>query len=148
MTAIALAVGSILVLAGLAWLAGKRTGLSICPICFGVAGTWSWMLAARFASFEIDPTMLAILLGASVVGFAHQLEPRLPRERSRLLWNTLVLPIGFVGVYGLVSERWSAAAAAALALALVTAWFVLPRRPVRTNEEVVKKLEQHMKRCC
>ena len=148
MTAVALEVGSILVLAGLAWLAGKRTGLSICPICFGVAGTWSWMLAARFAGFPVDPTMLAMLMGASVVGLAHQFEPRLLRERSRLLWNTLVLPIGFVGVYGLVSERWSAAAAAALALALVIAWFVLPWRPVRTDEEVVKKLEQQMKHCC
>ncbi len=148
MTAVALAVGSIFVLAGLAWLAGKGRGPSICPVCFGVAGTWSWMLAARFAGFAIDPTMLAVLMGASVVGFAHQLEPRLPRERSRLLWNTLVLPIGFVAAYGLVAELWGVAAAAASVLALVAAWFLLPRRPVRTDEAVVKKLEEQMKRCC
>lgn len=148
MTAVALAVGSILVLAGLAWLAGKGLRVSVCPICFGVGGTWLWMVGARFAGFAIDSTMLAILVGASVVGIAYQLEPRLVQERSRLLWKTLVLPIGFVAAYGLVAERWGVAAVAALVLALVAVLFLLPRRPARTDEAVVKKLEQQMKRCC
>ena len=148
MTAVALAVVSIIVLAGLAWLAGKGMGISFCPICFGVGGTWLWMVAARFAGFAIDPTMLAMLLGASVVGIAYQLEPRLPQGRSQLLWKTLVLPIGFVAAYGLVAERWGVAAAACSVLALVAAFFLLPRRPVRADEAVVKKLEEQMKRCC
>ncbi|MBI2751913.1 MAG: hypothetical protein HYX46_00110 [Betaproteobacteria bacterium] len=148
MTAVALAVASIVFLASLAWLAGKEMRVSVCPICFGVAGTWLWMVGARFAGFAIDPTMLAILLGASVVGIAYQLEPRLPEGRSQLLWKALVLPIGFVAAYGLVAERWGVAGAAALALALVAAFFLLPRRPVRTDEAVVKKLQEQMKKCC
>lgn len=148
MTAVALAVASILVLAGLAWLAGKALRSPLCPICFGVGGTWLWMLAARFAGLPIDATMLAVLLGASVVGIAGQLEGRLPQGRSPLLWKTLALPVGFVAAYGLVAERWGVAAIAALALVLLAGLFLLPRRLAGTDEAVVKKLEQQMKKCC
>ena len=149
MNALAPTLVSILVLTGLARLAGKALRLSLCPICIGVVGTWGWMLAARLAGFASDPAMLAMLMGASVVGFAHHFEPHLAPQRSRLLWNTLVLPAGFAAVYALVSERWGAAAVAALVLALVAAWFVLPPpRAARTDDAAVKKLEEQMKRCC
>ena len=148
MTAVAIAVVSIFVLAGLAWFAGKALHASFCPICLGVGGTWLWMLAARFAGFPIDATMLAVLLGASVVGIAAQLETRLPRGCSPLLWKTLVLPAGFAAAYGLVAERWIVAATAALALVLLAALFLLPRRLTGTDEAIIKKLEQEMKKCC
>ena len=144
----ALAVVSIFALAGLAWLAGKALRFPLCPICFGVAGTWLWMLGARFAGFPVDATMLAVLLGASVVGIAAQLETRLPRGCSPLLWKTLTLPVGFIAAYGLVAERWIVAAIAVSALVLLAALFLLPRRLAATDEAAVEKLEQQMKKCC
>jgi hypothetical protein len=144
----ALALVSIFVLAGLAWLAGKALRSSLCPICFGVAGTWLWMLVARFAGFPVDSTMLAMLLGASVVGIAGQLEARLPQGCSPLLWKTLTLPVGFVAAYGLVTERWHVAAISFFALVLLAALLLLPRHLAGTDEEVVKKLEHQMKNCC
>jgi len=144
----ALALVSIFVLAGVGWLAGKASRASLCPICFGVAGTWLWMLGARFAGYPVDTTMLAVLLGASVVGIAGQLEARLAHGCSPLLWKTLTLPVGFVAAYGLVAERWNMAAISVLALVLLAALFLLPRRLAATDDEVVKKLEQQMKNCC
>jgi hypothetical protein len=144
----ALAVVSIFALAGLAWLAGRALRLPLCPICFGVAGTWLWMLGARFAGLPVDATMLAVLLGASVVGIAAQLESRLPRGCSPLLWKTLTLPVGLSAAYGLAAEYWNVAAIAGLALVLLAALFLLPRRPAVTDEAVVKKLEEEMKNCC
>ena len=144
----ALAVVSIFALAGLAWLAGKALRFPLCPICFGVAGTWLWMLGARFAGFPVDATMLAVLLGASVVGIAAQLETRLPRGCSPLVWKTLTLPVGFIAAYGLVAERWIVAAIAVSALVLLAALFLLPRRLAGSDEAVVRKLEQEMKKCC
>lgn len=145
---IALPIGSMLVLAGLAWLAGKALRSPPCPICIGVAGTWLWMLVARYAGLPTDATMLAVLLGASVVGIAIQIERHLPQRRSPLLWKTLALPVGCVAAYGLVAERWGVAATAALVLALLAALFLLPRRLAGGDEAVVKKLEQQMKKCC
>jgi len=145
---IAVALVSIFALGGLAWLAGKALRASICPVCFGVAGTWLWMLGARYAGFPVDAAMLAVLLGASVVGIAGQLEGGLPQGRSALLWKTLALPLGFVAAYGLVTERWIVVAITGLALVLLAALFLLPRRLAATDEAAVKKLEQQMKKCC
>ena len=148
MTAVAIAVVSILALAGLAWLAAKGLHRPLCPICIGVAGTWLWMLAARFAGLPVDATLLAVLLGASVVGAAHQLEPRLAPGRSQLLWKTLILPTGFVAAYGLAVERWGVASTAGLALVLLAAFFLAPRQLAGTDDAAVRKLEEQMKKCC
>ena len=145
---IAIPIASILILAGLAWFAAKALRSTLCPICFGVAGTWLWMLGARFAGVPVDATMLAVLLGASVVGIAGQIEGRLPQGRSALSWKTLALPPGFVAAYGLVEERWILAAIAVLALAILASVFLLPRRLAGNDEAVVRKLEQQMKNCC
>lgn len=141
-------IASIFALAGLAWLAGKAVRFTLCPICFGVAATWLWMLGARFAGFPVDATMLAVLLGASVVGSVAQLEARLAPGRSPLLWKTLTLPVGFAAAYGLAAERWNVAAIAGLALVLLTALFLLPRRLGATDAATVGKLEREMKKCC
>jgi hypothetical protein len=139
---------SVLGLAGLAWLAGGRTHFKVCPICFGVAGTWAWMLGARFAGLPVDATMLAVLLGASVVGGATRLEAHLAQGRSPLLWKTLAVAEGVAAAYGLVAQRWDVVALAVVALLLLAAWFLLPRRVAATDEAVVRKLEEQMKKCC
>jgi hypothetical protein len=148
MTVAALTAVSILAIAGLAWFASRALRLPLCPICIGVVGTWLWMLGARFAGLPIDGAMLGILLGASVVGIANQIEPHLAPRRSRLLWKTLALPIGIAAAYGVAAQAWTLAALAALALAFLAAWFVLPGSRVRNGEPVVKELEEQMKRCC
>jgi len=145
---IAIAVASIFVLAGLAWLAARALRLALCPICFGVGGTWLWMIGARFIGVQVDTTMLAVLLGASVVGISGQLERRLPEGQPPLLWKTLALPVGVVAAYGLVAERWGVAAIAFLVFVTLAVLFLLPRRLAGTDEAVVKKLEQQMKNCC
>lgn len=146
MTSLGLAIVSMLALTVLAWLAGKVSRFSVCPICVGVSGTWLWMLVARLAGFAVDTAILAIFLGASVVGVAQWIETRLPPGRSPLLWKALALLSGFTAAYGLVTERWILAAAAALAL--LTALFLRPQREVAGDPAIVAQLEERMKKCC
>lgn len=148
MTIILITTISILAITGLAWLARKVLPVPICPICVGVAGTWVWMLAGRLGGFEFDASMLAILLGGSVVGVGDQLEKRLPQGRSPLLWKTLFLPTGFVAAYGLAVGHWRLLAMAIIALLLLTAVFFVPRRQPQKNSAVVEKLKEDMKKCC
>ncbi|MEK7877081.1 MAG: hypothetical protein AAB325_12920 [Pseudomonadota bacterium] len=148
MTIILITTVSILAITGFAWLAGKALRFPVCPICIGVAGTWLWMLAAQLAGLAPDPSMLAILLGGSVVGPAYQLEKHLPQGRSPLLWKTLFLPIGFVAAYGVAVTHWSLLAMAAAALLLLTAVFFLRRHHAENNSAAVEKLEREMKKCC
>ncbi len=148
MTIILITTVSLLAITGLAWLAGKVLPFPVCPICIGVAGTWLWMLAAQLAGFAPDPSMLAILLGGSVVGVAYQLEKHLPAGRSPLLWKTLFLPLGFMAAYGLAVPHWGLLAMVVAALLLLTAVFFVPRRHAGKNSAAVEKLERDMKKCC
>ena len=148
MTIVLITTISILAITGLAWLVAKALPFPVCPVCVGVAGTWLWMLAARLAGFAFDASMLAILLGGSVVGIAYQLEKHLPRGRSPLLWKTLFLPIGFVAAYGLALPHWSVLAITIVALLFLTAVFFMPHRDPEKKSAAVEKLEKYMKKCC
>ena len=148
MTVILITTSSILAITGFAWLAAKILPFRVCPICIGVAGTWLWMLGAQLAGFAFDASMLAILLGGSVVGIAYQLEKHLPQGRSLLLWKTLFVSIGFVAAYALAVPQWSLLAMAVAALLLLTAVFFVPRHHADKNSAAVAKLERDMKKCC
>ncbi len=148
MTVILITALSILAITGLAWLAGKVLPFSICPICVGIAGTWLWMLTGQLAGFAVDATMLAILMGGSVVGIGYQLEKHLPPGRAQLLWKTLFLTTGFTAVYGVATAHWDLMASAIVALVLLTAVFFIPRRQPENNNAVVEKLKEDMKKCC
>jgi len=148
MTSLLIAIASMLMLGLLAWLAGKVSRLPVCPVCVGVAGTWLWMIAARLGGYAVDTTLLGILMGASVVGFAQAIETRLPPGRSPLLWKALALPVGIVVAAGLAGEHWILAGAAAGMLAMLTA-VVLWRRDAGTSDPAaVSQLEERMKKCC
>lgn len=148
MTVVVTTIGSILALAALAWAASRLLRIPLCPVCTGVAGTWLWMLLARYLGVVIDAAMLSILLGGSAVGVAYQLEKRLAGARSPLLWKTLSIPAGFAAAYGLVAAQWTTLAAALLVLLLLSAYFLWPRAGAATPSEAVQDLESKMKNCC
>ncbi len=141
-------IASILAIAGLAWAAGRVLRLPLCPICAGVTGTWSWMLIARHFGIAVDASMLATLLGGSVVGIAYQLERRLAGARSPLLWKTLFIPAGFAAAYGLAVAHWALLATALVVLVLLAAYFLWPRGNATTSSTTVQELERKMKNCC
>lgn len=142
------AIVSILLLASLAWLAGRKMRSRVCPVCVGVAGSWLWMIGARFLGFAIDPVLLAVLCGASALGVAGALERRLPAGRSPVLWKLLLLLPGLVAAYGVAAGEWVLAGSSLAMLALGAA--VCLRAPLLAagDETAVRKLEEQMKRCC
>ncbi|MBI2316819.1 MAG: hypothetical protein HYU75_07360 [Betaproteobacteria bacterium] len=148
MTVVASTTLSILAIAALAWAVRRALRVELCPICLGVAGTWLWMLLARFAGLAVDASMLAVLLGGSAVGLAYQLERRLPPGRSPLLWKALFIPAGFVAAYALAGEHWVMLAGAGIALVALAAVFLLASPARAKDPAAVAKLEQQMKKCC
>ena len=148
MTIVVTTIVSILAIAGVAWVASRMLRLPLCPICTGVAGTWLWMVVARHLGFAVDASMLPILLGGSVVGIAYQLESRLAKGRSALLWKTLFIPAGFAAAYGLAVRHWALLATALVVLVLLTACFLLPRGSAKASSTAVQGLESKMKNCC
>ncbi|MBI2409628.1 hypothetical protein HYV30_01125 [Candidatus Kaiserbacteria bacterium] len=118
---IVIVIASILAIALLAWAVNRISSFPICPICAGVAGTWLAMLALRFAGYAVPVTLMAMLIGGSVVGIAYQLERRVSKPR---LFKALAIPAGFVAGYGIVAEEWLLAFLAGLAAILITGIFL------------------------
>ena len=139
---------SIYAIAAAAWTVKRLLRVPLCPICLGVGGTWLWMVVARELGYATDGTMLAILLGGSVAGIAHQVEKRLPQGRSALLWKTLFIPPGFVAAYALVASNWVLLATMSVALALLTAFFLIAPSTPKADSEAVEALKKKMQSCC
>ncbi len=148
MTTILATLASIWAITGLAWAVRGRLPFPVCPICIGVGGTWLWMAAARQLGLAVDATMLAVLLGGSVIGIAYQVEKRLPQGRSPLAWKTLFMPTGFVAAYGLAAPHWILLGAGTVGLALLALVFLRAPSAPEKGSAAVEKLEEQMKRCC
>ncbi|MBE0619005.1 MAG: hypothetical protein IH605_00260 [Burkholderiales bacterium] len=148
MTEILTTVASIVAITAAAWAAKKLLRVPLCPICLGVGGTWLWMVIARELGYTVDATMLAILLGGSVAGIAYQVEKRLPQGRSALLWKTLFIPPGFVAAYALAAAHWALLGTLSVALALLTAFFLIAPSALSEDSEKVNELKKKMQDCC
>lgn len=139
---------SIFAIAGAAWAIRGLSRVPVCPICIGVAGTWLWMLIARSLGYAVDATMLAVLLGGSVVGIAYLVEKRLPQGRSPLLWKTLFIPVGFIGAYSLAASQWILFAVTGAVLVSLAAFFLAQPAASGTPSETVEELKKKMQQCC
>ena len=148
MTNFIVAMLSVIGLTLAAWLVRRVARADLCPVCAGVAGTWLWMVLARVAGVAIDPAMLAVLMGASVVGFTQWVGDRLPKGRSPLVWKALAIPIGAAAAYGAVVEQWMLAIGAALFLMVVSMVFGASRGAAPADEKTISELEERMKKCC
>jgi hypothetical protein len=92
--------------------------------------------------------MLAVLLGGSVAGITYQVEKRLPPGRSALLWKTLFIPPGFVAAYALSLPNWTLFGSMSVALALLTAFFLIAPSAAKADSEAVEALKKKMQSCC
>ncbi len=139
---------SILAITSVVWVLKRLSNASLCPICVGVGSTWLWMVVARLLGYPIDVTMLAILLGGSVVGIANMVEKRLPPAHSALLWKTLFIPAGFAATYALATQRWTFLTAAAVVMVSLAIVFLRPPDSTPQTNEKVDELTRKMKNCC
>src|SRR3989344_1820113 len=118
---------SIFAIACFVWLINKLALFKICPICAGVFGTWSWLIAARFLGYQIDAVFPAVLMGGSVVGIAYQIEKRMASQKSPVLFKMFFIPAGFIVVYSaLLSQYWIFLVAAIFLIALSFLFLKMP----------------------
>lgn len=148
MSAIAPALFSIWLLAGLAWVGRRTLRVSVCPICVGVAGTWLWMLLGRHFGLAVDTAMLPLLLAGSVVGIAYQLERFVAAGRSAALWKGVAIPLGLAAAYALEQSLWGLLVAFLSALAVAAVVFFRSAAAAGPAGEAVEELKRRMKQCC
>lgn len=140
----------------------KIIGKKICAICAAVSLTWLGMLLLWLLRFNINPLIIAILMGQSIVGIMYKSEGYFKRKNLRRFWlvRLFIITLGTFFVYFLLERQWSA-----LLLTIVfgsfLSVFLLPLISVKKTREgkvmnqskknfqkAVLKLEKLMEDCC
>lgn len=153
MIILVIAILSIFLLAGVAWLVKWISNIAvICPVCVGVSGTWLWIVAGMYFGWleaESWKLIAALAMGGSVVGIAYQAEKRLASRCSPMLWKMLFIPTGFVLAYSILSWWWTGVAvSAALCVVWLMSCIKRERHDAARDDAAVKMLEEKMKNNC
>ncbi|MEK6952113.1 MAG: hypothetical protein AABX29_03790 [Nanoarchaeota archaeon] len=84
----------------------KLTG-RFCSICASVSSTWIILLILKILNYNIDPLVVGILMGGSVVGIMYKFEDYAKKHNKKLLlFRIVILIIGFLIVYSLIKYLW------------------------------------------
>lgn len=106
------------------------------------------MLAAQALGYSMDGTIIAILMGGSVVGAMGKIEKILSQSRFFLVWKTFFLAVGFSAVYSLYHQWWVAFALAVGLICLIVFLLFENRGGKESSKETMRELENKMKNCC
>lgn len=82
----------------------------VCVICVSVTITWVVLLALYLLGYPIDPTVLAILMGGSVVGSMYKLQELFLKKGWQRFWiiHWLLIVLGTIFIWSVLNERWLA----------------------------------------
>lgn len=80
----------------------------VCVICVSVATTWVVLLILYLLGYPIDPTVLAILMGGSVVGLMYKLQDVFLKKGWQKFWiiRWLSIILGTIFIWSVLNERW------------------------------------------
>lgn len=80
----------------------------VCVICAAICLTWLWLLAMYLRGANVDPIVLAILMGATLVAVTNRLQEIFLSKGWRKYWviRWFLIILGLVFLWALLNERW------------------------------------------
>ncbi|MDP2648627.1 MAG: hypothetical protein Q8P19_01870 [bacterium] len=125
------------------FLAARTLGLKVCAACAAVSTTWLGLLALLFLGKDVDPLMIGILMGGSVVGVMYLLREKLPEEYQ--LFTFPFMATLFALVYILLDD---ARAERGAYLLLIAVWTVFIALFSQRGNERMNGMVQKIIQCC
>lgn len=129
--------------------------LKICAICTAVALTWLGLLLAYFLNWHDNLLVPGIMMGGSVVGIMYKTEEHFKQKQLTNFWlvRLLIIVFGFLSVYLIVTEQWSALLTVVLltALAGFGALFLVKEKKspaMAAGTKIEQELKEKMEHCC
>lgn len=120
----------------------------ICPICALVSVTWLTLLTLKGLGFQVNETLLAMLMGGSVVGVSYSLSKKI--KGSEMWWKLLSVPLGFGLMFALSNFAWANFIAMTVAYSLLWLLFRQSSGSQLSNPESGRKtdINNQLKNCC
>lgn len=147
--------------------------MKICAICAASSSTWLILLILKLLNFQIDTTIIGVLVGGSTVGIMYKLEEYFKKNNLRHFWIIRVSEIctGFFIAYSLAKwdQVYILPALLLFSFTLVTIIMlsILQKKKTTKNdkestkqqkknknakekkkEDAIKKLEKSLEDCC
>src|SRR3989338_976630 len=94
----------------------------ICPICALVSSAWVILLVLRYFGYNVNESLIALLMGGSAVGISYVLAGKLGGKAAKW-WKLAGIPIAFLAAWQLLHFRFGWFALVALAYWLVITAF-------------------------
>lgn len=136
------AILSIVILFPILLLGKRATKFRFCVICTSVSLTWIGLLVIRFAEWTVDPVVLALLMGESVVGVYYLLEKKVP-ERFYLFRLPALITLTLAAYTVIAVDIYYPA----LYIALLV-WIVFGLIYVFRERPGIKKAARRIIECC
>ncbi len=114
----------------------------ICALCGAVSIAWLTLLVLFYANYEINPVLIGILMGGSVVGLMHLLEQKLP-EKYQLFKLPFFITFVFLVYFVLEKSVFIGAI-----VVVVLTWFVAVVIHIGRRTEGLKALGKKIIECC
>jgi len=130
----------------------------ICPICALVSVTWIILLAARYFGYNVNESLIALLMGGSAVGISYVLAGKIGSESARSglsakSWKLVSIPIAFLAAWQLLHYHLGWFALAVLAYVLIFRAFKGlalrdPKGEALGPGSKVSQIERELDNCC
>lgn len=119
------------------------TRVKFCAVCVAISSTWIILLGLRLLGYAINPAIIGVLMGESVVGLYYLLEKKLPPAWQLFRWPTLITMT--VIAYLIVGIR-GGAVRAIMSLALI--WIAFGVIHSFRHYAAIKKITERIIACC
>lgn len=117
--------------------------LKFCAVCITISLTWLFLLIAKLLGYAINPILIGVLMGESIVGLYYLIEKKAPSTWQVFRWPYIITMT--VVVYLIVGVRSGAWLAILLLISLWIVWgtiFALKKSPP------AKKIMERLVACC
>ena len=142
MTYLSLVLISLLLIFGIVLLLRSFLSLQVCALCVAVSATWIVLLVLFYTGTSIDPVLVSILMGGSIVGSLYLLEEKLPEKYHifRLPFFLTLVSLGYFVV--------TAATALTPILIVLAIWFLSAVLFFWRHQPGVNKVVKKIINCC
>lgn len=155
MSIIFLALASIIVLYFVFTFSRQFLPIKICAMCAAVMLTWLGLLVAYFLNWHDNLLVPGIMMGGSVVGIMYKTEKYFGKKQLTSFWlvRLLIIVLGFLSVYLIVTEQWSVLLTVVLFIVLAGFGMLFLVKEKKSSAmaagtKLEQELKEKMEHCC
>lgn len=117
--------------------------LKFCAVCVAISVTWLALLAARLMGYTVNPVLIGVLVGESIVGLYQMMEKRVPAGWQIFRWPYIITAT--VVAYLILGVRSGGRLAVVLLGLMWIGWGAIL---VMRHNPFIKKIAGRLIACC